>query len=190
MKLDPFQPILRPHGFLRPLHCLLFLLSLSLLNTFSPFDTSRSPPLSTPIRTNGSLFLTVRQPEANAKARERNASPPTRRSLPENGNNEGGEGTRGPLLIRFTRQEGGNSGAIEGWRGDCVTVSLLDPFFLSNRRRETIISLIIANGIPLEFLKSFVKSFGISPIGGNIVSMVVGWDRSRPQLFSSVRNDS
>lgn len=109
---------------------------------------------------------------------------------PRMGTMRGGGGTRGPLLIRFTRQEGGNSGAIEGWRGDCVTVSLLDPFFLSNRRRETIISLIIANGIPLEFLKSFVKSFGISPIGGNIVSMVVGWDRSRPQLFSSVRNDS
>lgn len=106
MKLDPFQPILRPHGFLRPLHCLLFLLSLSLLNTFSPFDTSRSPPLSTPIRTNGSLFLTVRQPEANAKARERNASPPTRRSLPENGNNEGGE-RGGPFWYDLRDRKGG-----------------------------------------------------------------------------------
>lgn len=94
MKLDPFQPILRPHGFLRPLHHrLLFLLSQTpfpLARHPTPFETSRSSPplsLSLSIRTNGSLFLTVRQPGANAKARERNASPPTRRSLPENGNN-------------------------------------------------------------------------------------------------------
>lgn len=67
----------------------------SLPNTFPPRPTPHpfrnksqfSSSLSLSIRTNGSLFLTVRQPGANAKARERNASPPTRRSLPENGNN-------------------------------------------------------------------------------------------------------
>lgn len=58
MKLDPFQAILRPHGFLRPLLCLLFLLS-------RPLSTEVAS--STPIRTNESLFLTVRQAKANAR---------------------------------------------------------------------------------------------------------------------------
>lgn len=126
MKLDPFQPILRPHGFLRPLHYYSF--------SFSPkhLPSPNTPPLSkqvavlllslslsTPIRTNGSLFLTVRQPGANAKARERNASPFTRRSSPWEWEQwERGERGGPPFdTIHRKRQKEGNGGAIGG---DCV----------------------------------------------------------------------
>lgn len=173
MKLDPFQPILRPHGFLRPLHYYSFSFSPKHLPSLNTPPLSKqvavlllSLSLSTPIRTNGSLFLTVRQPGANAKARERNASPFTRRSSPWEWEQwERGERGGPPFdTIHRKRQKEGNGGAIGGRL--CRADRQLSFSFLSR------ISLIISGregGALDEFFESFVKSFFSCTTRRNIV---------------------
>lgn len=173
MKLDPFQPILRPHGFLRPLHYYSFSFSPKHLPSLNTPPLSKqvavlllSLSLSTPIRTNGSLFLTVRQPGANAKARERNASPFTRRSSPWEWE-QWERGERGaPLLTRFT-EKGRKRGTAARSGGDCVAriANYRFRFF-----REFLLSSLAERGEHwMNFFESFVKSFFSCTTRRNIV---------------------
>lgn len=180
----------------------------SLLNT-SPRSTLRlfrnksqssslSLSLSTPIRTNGSLFLTVRQPGANAKARERNASPFTRRSSPWEWEQwERGERGGPPFdTIHRKRQKEGNGGAIGGRL--CRADRQLSFSFLSR------ISLIISGregGALDEFFRIFreiifqlhdTSKYSLEGLNNAFTWLERSRDRlyiSSKQLFSSVRND-
>lgn len=180
----------------------------SLLNT-SPRSTLRlfrnksqssslSLSLSTPIRTNGSLFLTVRQPGANAKARERNASPFTRRSSPWEWE-QWERGERGaPLLTRFTergRKRGTaarSGGAIVSRGSPTIVFVSFANFSYHLWQRGGSIGWIFRIFREIIFQLHDTSKYSLEGLNNAFTWLERGRDRlyiSSKQLFSSVRND-
>lgn len=173
MKLDPFQPILRPHGFLRPLHYYSF--------SFSPkhLPSLNTPPLSKQVAvllplslslytdTNKRIFVFDSSPaggECESSRAERFAVHSTLLALRMG--TMGARGKRGPPFWHDSQKEA-ERGERRRDRGRlCRADRQLSFSFLSR------ISLIISGregGALDEFFESFVKSFFSCTTRRNIV---------------------
>lgn len=205
MKLDPFQPILRPHGFLRPLHYYSF--------SFSPkhLPSLNTPPLSKQVAvllplslslytdTNKRIFVFDSSPaggECESSRAERFAVHSTLLALRMG--TMGARGKRGPPFdtIHRKRQKEGNGGAIGGRL--CRADRQLSFSFLSR------ISLIISGregGALDEFFRIFreiifqlhdTSKYSLEGLNNAFTWLERSRDRlyiSSKQLFSSVRNN-